>query len=368
MGVLDLFLDLAALPSPPGKERAVADRLTAELRGLGLDVEEDDAGRKIGSDAGNLYCRVPGTAEGTPLFFCAHMDTVLPSGPIEPVVEDGVVRNAAGTILGADNKAAVAAMVEATRRVLEDARPHAGLELVFTLQEEVGLKGVEQFDCGRLAAQVGYVYDMAGPIGEVILGAPHATIMEVTFVGRAAHSGIAPEDGRSAILAAARAIADMRLGRLDEETTANVGTIKGGVARNIVPERCTISAEARSHDERKLAEAAQEMLEACTFAASLTGCEVETEVARWYKGYRFRREDDAVRLARAALEKTGHEPTYALSNGGADANIFNIRGLTCVNLSNGMADIHTPDEHITVADLEGMVEVTLALLEEARAA
>jgi tripeptide aminopeptidase len=367
MGVLELFLDLAALPSPPGQERAVADHLTTELRGLGLEVAEDDAGPKIGSDAGNLYCRVPGNAEGTPLFFCAHMDTVLPSGPIEPVVEDGVVRNSAGTILGADNKAAVAAMVDATRRVLEEGRPHAGIELVFTLQEEVGLKGVEQFDCSRLAARTGYVYDMAGPIGEVILGAPYATIMELTFVGRAAHSGIAPEDGRSAIVAASRAISDMRLGRIDEETTANVGTIKGGVARNIVPERCTISAEARSHDEKKLAEVAQEMLEACTFAASLTGCEVETEVSRWYQGYRFRREDDAVRLAHAALERTGHEPTYALCNGGADANIFNLRGLSCVNLSNGMADIHTPDEHITVADLEGMVDVTLALLEEARA-
>jgi tripeptide aminopeptidase len=368
MAVLDLFLDLAALPSPPGKERIVADRLTAELRALGLEVVEDDAGPKIGSDAGNLYCRLPGTAEGRPLFFCAHMDTVLPSGPIEPVVEDGVVRNSAGTILGADNKAAVAALVDAARRVLEEGRPHAGIELVFTLQEEVGLKGVAEFDCSRLAAQTGYVYDMAGPIGEVVLGAPNATIMEVAFVGRAAHSGIAPEEGRNAIAAAARAISDMRLGRVDEETTANVGTIKGGVARNIVPERCTISAEARSHDERKLAEVAQEMMEACTFAASLTGCEVETEVSAWYKGYRFRREDEAVRLAHAALERTGHEPSYALSNGGADANIFNLRGLRCVNLSNGMMDIHTPDEHITVADLEAMVDVTLALLDEARGA
>jgi tripeptide aminopeptidase len=368
MGVLDLFLDLAALPSPPGKERAVADRLTAELRGLGLEVVEDDAGPKIGSDAGNLYCRVPGNAEGTPLFFCAHMDTVPPTGPIEPVVEDGVVRNAAGTILGADNKAAVAAMVEATRRVVEEGRPHAGLELVFSLQEEVGLKGVEAFDCGRLAAKLGYVYDMTGPIGEVILGAPTAAALNITFVGRAAHAGIAPEDGRSAIAAASRAIADMRLGRIDEDTTANVGTIQGGVQRNIVPERCTFNAEARSHDERKLAELVQEMQEACSFAATLTGCEVEIEVVSSYKGYRFGREDEPVRLARAALERMGREPTFSLCNGGADANLFNLRGLMCVNLSNGMADIHTPDEHISVADLEGMVDVTLALLDEARAA
>jgi tripeptide aminopeptidase len=367
-GILDLFLDLAAMPSPPGEERGVADRIAAELRGLGLQVDEDDAGRAIGASAGNLYCRLEPTAEGTPLFLCSHMDTVPPTAAIEPVVDDGVVRNSAGTILGADNKSAVAAMVEATRRLVQERRPHAGLELVFTAKEEVGLRGARAFDCGRLAARVGYVYDQAGPIGEVILGAPYSSIMEVTFVGRAAHAGMAPEDGRSAIAAAGRAIADMRLGRLDDETTANVGTIHGGVARNIVPERCSFSGEARSHDEGKLAEVVQEMLEACTFAASLTGCEVETEVEPGFRGYRFRREDEAVRLARGALERAGHDPTYSLSGGGADANVFNMRGLACVNLANGMAEIHGPDEHIAVADLEAMVDVTLALLEEARAA
>src|SRR5436190_14266596 len=155
MGVLDLFLDLAAMPSPPGEERAVADRVAAELRELGLEVDEDDAGAVVGSNAGNLYCRLPATAEGTPLFLCAHMDTVQPTGPIEPVVEDGVVRNAGGTILGADNTSAVAAMVEAARRIVEEGRAHARLELVFTLKEEVGLKGAAAFDCGRLGARLG---------------------------------------------------------------------------------------------------------------------------------------------------------------------------------------------------------------------
>jgi tripeptide aminopeptidase len=368
MGVLELFLDLAAMPSPPGEERAVADRLTAELGGLGLDVDEDDAGARIGSSAGNLYARLESTAAGTPLFLCAHMDTVPPVGPLEPVVEDGVVRNAGGTILGADNKSAVAAMVESARRIVGEGRPHAGIELLFTPKEEVGLRGAEAFDCARLRARVGYVYDQAGPIGEVILGAPHSSILEVTFRGQAAHAGMAPEEGRSAIAAAARAIADMRLGRLDEETSANVGTIAGGVARNIVPDRCSFSAEARSHDEGKLADVVQEILDACSFAASLTGCEVETEVGRGFRGYRFRRDDGPVRLACAALERTDREPSFALSGGGADANIFNMRGLACVNLANGMADIHSPQEHIAVADLEGMVDVTLALVEAARAA
>ncbi len=368
MGVLDLFLDLAALPTPPGEERTVADRVTAELRGLGLEVDEDGAGAEIGSNAGNLYMRLEPTAAGTPLFLCSHMDTVPPTGPIEPVVEDGVVRNTGGTILGADNKSAVVAMVETVRRVVEEQIPHAGLELVFTPKEEVGLRGAQAFDCNRLAARVGYVYDQAGPIGEVILGAPHSMIMRITLVGQSAHAGMAPEEGRSAIAAAGRAIADMRLGRLDEETSANVGVIQGGVARNIVPDRCVLDCEARSHDEGKLADVVQEMLDACSFAASLAGCEAEAEVTRGFHGYRFAKTDEPVRLAEAALRRTGHEPTYAMSGGGADANIFNTRGLACLNLANGMAEIHTPQEHIAVADLEGMVDVTLALLAEARGA
>jgi tripeptide aminopeptidase len=368
MAALDLFLDLAAMPTPPGEERPVADRITDELRGLGLEVDEDGAGAAIGSNAGNLYTRLEPTAEGTPLFLCSHMDTVPPTGPIEPVVEDGVVRNAGGTILGADNKSAVAAMIETARRVVTERIPHAGLELLFTPKEEVGLRGAQAFDCSRLAARVGYVYDQAGPIGEVILGAPHSMIMEIAFVGQSAHAGMAPEEGRSAIAAAGRAIADMRLGRLDDETSANVGMIQGGVARNIVPDRCVLNCEARSHDEAKLADVVQEMLDACAFAASLAGCEVEAEVTRGFHGYRFARTDEPVRLAEAALRRAGHDPTYTLSGGGADANVFNTHGLACVNLANGMAEIHTPQEHIAVADLDAMVDVTLALLNEARCA
>jgi tripeptide aminopeptidase len=364
--VLDLFTELAAIPSPPGEERDVADAVTRYLRDLGLKTDEDDAGAKVGSTMGNVFARVEPTAEGTPVFLCAHLDTVPPAGAIEPVVEEGVVRNAAGTILGADNKSAVAVMLESTRRVLAENRPHAGIELLFTPKEEVGLLGAAAFDHTRLRARVGYVYDQAAPIGDVILGAPYSESMEVRFHGRAAHSGMYPEEGRSAIAAAARAIADLRLGRIDEETTANVGTIQGGTAGNIVPEWCTLLAEARSHDERKLVEVVQEMLDAFAFAAGLEDCEVETEVHKSYRGYRFRRDDEVVRLAHAALERAGYTPSYGLSGGAADANVFNERGLQCLNLANGMQDIHTPDERIAVDDLDGMVEVTLALLDVAR--
>jgi tripeptide aminopeptidase len=364
--VLDLFVELAALPTPPGEERTAADVVLRYLNDLGLRPDEDDCGPSIGSTMGNVYARLEPTAPGTPLFFCAHLDTVPPAGPLEPVVDEGVVRNAGGTILGADNKSAVAAMLEGTRRVLAENRPHAGIELLFTPMEEVGLIGAYAFDQGRLHADLGYVYDQAAPIGEVILGAPWSQSMQVRFHGRAAHSGMFPEEGRSAIQAAARAIADLRLGRVDEGTTANVGVIEGGTGGNIVPEWCTFLAEARCQDEDELRDFVQEMLDAFSFAATSTDCEVETELRKSYLGYRFKQSDDVVQLAAKALSACGHEVSYALSGGGADANVFNEHGKRCVNLANGMTDIHTPNEHISVSDLDAMVDVTLALLDAAR--
>ncbi len=368
--LVDLFLELCALPSPSGSERAIADRVGAYLTNLGLEWDEDDAGSRLDGDAGNIYCRIPPTtgSSGTPIFLCAHTDTVPPETTIDPVVgEDGIVRNAAGTILGSDNKAAVVVMLEAVREILERSREHAGIELLFTPQEEVSLRGADAFDHTRFVATTGYVYDQGAAIGEIVLGSPHARLLDVRFHGAAAHAGMHPEDGRSAIAAASRAIADFRLGRVDEETSANVGVISGGTARNVVPEWCSFTAEVRSHDEGKAVELAREMLESAAFAASLADCEVESEVRPSFPGYRFRESDPPVRLAAEALERAGYTSTYALSGGGADANVFNARGLQCVNLANGMMEIHTPDEHIAVADLHGMVEVTLALVDLAAA-
>jgi tripeptide aminopeptidase len=366
--VLDLFTELAVIPSPPGEERAVADVVAAYLRDCALEVEEDDAGARIGATAGNLYAQLEATGQGTPIFLCAHLDTVPPTGRIEPVVDDeGIVRNAAGTILGADDKAAVAVMLEATRRVLSERRLHAGIELLFTPKEEVGLIGAAAFDESRLTARHGFVYDQAAPIGEVVLGAPHSQSIEVTFHGRASHAGMYPEEGRNAIAAAARAIADLRLGRVDDESTANVGVIHGGVAPNIVAERCTFVAEARSHDERRLADLVQEMLESISFAAEMGDCRADVEARKSYRGYRFKRDDEVVQVATDALARVGREVRFGLSGGAADANVFNERGLQCLNLANGMMDIHTPDERISVADLEAMVDVTLALVDAALA-
>ena len=368
--VLALFLELAAVPSPPGSEREMADRVIRYVRDLGLGIAEDDAGARVGSTAGNLLVRLEptGGGEGLPIFFCAHLDTVAPAGPIEPVVADGIVRNGAGTILGADNKAAVAAMLEAARLLLSERRPHAGVELLFTVREETGCEGAAAFDDASLAASIGFIYDYEGPIGELVVAAPYQRTIDALFKGRAAHAGISPEEGRSAILAAARAISDLRLGRIDAETTANVGTIEGGVARNVVPDRCRVVAEARSRDEKKVEELVGEIVDCLSFAAAVTECEVETQIGSKYPGYRLRAGDLPVRLAASALERAGFEMRAVESNGGADANVFNGRGLQCVNLANGMARIHSAEEHVAVADLEAMVGVTLELVEAARSA
>jgi tripeptide aminopeptidase len=366
--LVDLFLELCAIPSPSGEKRAVVDRVTRELDALGLPWDEDDVAPAIGSTAGNVLCRLPGRVEGgTPIFLCAHFDTVPLAGGLDPVVgEDGIVRNAGGTILGADNKAAVAVMIEAARRIVRERRPHAGVELLFTPMEEIGLVGAAAFDVERLDARLGYVYDQAAPIGDVITGSPSAQELVLTFVGRAAHAGMYPEEGRSAIVAAARAIADMPHGRIDELTTANVGVIRGGTARNVVAERCTIQAEVRSHDESRVSDVVQQLVDTAAFAASMTECTLETRIEPKYRGYRFRDDDVPVRIAADALSRAGYRPRLGLSGGAADANVFNARGLPCVNLANGMTDIHTPDEHIAVDDLERMVEVTLALVDVAR--
>jgi tripeptide aminopeptidase len=365
--LLTLFTDLVAIPSPPGEERLVADYVLAYLDDLGLSATEDDAGPRIGSNSGNLLCRVPGRGNGgVPIFLCAHLDTVPPDGSIEPIVEDGVVRNGAGTILGADNKSAVAVMLHAVRRIVEERIPHAGVELLFTPMEEVGLLGAYAFDASLLEARLGYVYDQAAPIGEIILGAPSQRSISARFHGRASHAGMYPEDGRSAIVAAARAIADLRQGRIDDESTANVGLIEGGIARNIVPEWCVVEAEVRSRDATKLTELVQEAIDTMTYAATVSDCTLELDVREAYQGYVFAPSEGAVRLAVEGLERSGFAAHMAFSGGAADANVFTNRGIPCVNVANGMAEIHTPDEHIATEDLDRMVDVTLAIVDAAR--
>jgi tripeptide aminopeptidase len=361
----DTFAELCRIESPSGRERACADRVSEELRGLGLVVEEDGAGAEVGSDAGNLLARVPG---GRPqsILLCAHLDTVPPLAPIEPVVVDGGWENAEEGILGADNKAAIAVIIELARRfAARGERPPVGLELLFTVSEENGLRGAKAFDAARLSSEFGYVFDHASPIGGIVVAAPTYDKIVAVLHGRAAHAGIRPEEGRSAIAAAARAIAAMRLGRLDEHTTANVGTIAGGTATNVVPERCRLDAEVRGLDDDRVAEVVTEIVDHLTDAANGAECDLDVTVERQFQGYRSKPGAPHIAAAARALENCGYEPHHLVTGGGSDANAFQSAGLPCANLADGTERTHEPGERISIDALEGMLEVAIALLDAA---
>jgi tripeptide aminopeptidase len=351
------FVRYCEIESPSGHERAMADALTADLRGLDLEVEEDAAG--------NLLARIAGPEGAPTLLLCAHMDTVPLDGPVDVVSENGLLTNRHDAILGADNKAAIATIMGAARRITREGRAAAGVELLFTTGEEQALEGAKAFDRSRLSADFGYVFDHASPIGEIVLASPTYYSLEARFKGKAAHAGIRPEAGHNAIAAAARAIAAMRIGRLDPGTTANVGRIEGGTAANVVAERCFVELETRSLDDTRAGEVVSEMVDALAEAASDSECDIETSVERLFQGYKLPRTTPAVEVAAAALRECDVEPVYINTGGGSDANVFIQGGLHVVNLANGTEGNHQPDESVTVDALEKMLDVTLALVSQA---
>jgi tripeptide aminopeptidase len=359
--LLDDFVRLCEIESPSRRERKVADAMRAELESLGLEVEEDDSGADTGSEAGNLLARIPGPLDSPTVLLCAHLDTVPLSAPVEVAQENGVLSNRHEAILGADNKAAVATVLGAARRLAGGGSP-VGLELLFTTCEEVALAGAKAVDRGRMNSDFGYVFDHASPVGEVVLGSPTYYRLELDVRGQAAHAGIRPEAGRNAIAAAARAVAAMDLGRLDDVTTANVGEILGGSAANVVAERCQVVLEARSLDDSRAGEVVSAMVDAATEAASDAECDVETTVERLFRGYRLQRSAPVVETAARALESCGIEPLYINTGGGSDANALIAAGLPMVNLANGTERNHQPDESVTVDALETMLDVTLAIV------
>jgi tripeptide aminopeptidase len=339
----------------------MADAVSGELRAMGLDVEEDASAAETGSDAGNLLARIPGPEGTRTVLLCAHLDTVPLAAPVEVVREDGLLRNRNEAILGADNKAAVATILGTARRLAGGGSP-VGVELLFTTCEERALRGAKAFDRGRLSSEFGYVFDHATPVGELIVAAPTYYRLELLFRGAAAHAGIRPEEGRNAIAAAGRALAAMRLGRLDEETTANVGRIEGGTAANVVAERCRVELEARSLDDDRTAAVVGEMVDAATEAASDADCDLETSVERLFRAYRLPRTAPAMEVAAGALRVSGIEPVYVTTGGGSDASALIAEGLPVVNVANGTAGNHQPDESVTVEALETMLDVTLAIV------
>jgi tripeptide aminopeptidase len=370
----ETFAELCRISSPFGSERAIADDVTARLRAMGLDVEEDDAAGPAQAGAGNLLARITPRASvtGQPggerwILLCAHLDTVEQTAPIDPVVVDGGWENANDGILGADNKAAVSVILEVARRATVEGTP-VGIEILFTVAEENGLLGAAHFDASRLRSEFGYVFDHATPIGEVVTASPTYYRVGAEFHGRAAHAGIRPEEGRSAILAAALAIAAMPAGRIDAETTANVGSVTGGVgSTNVVAERARLLAEARSIDPEKAETTVARMIDAITDGAATAECDVDITTKRLFSGYRQRPSSPAVVAAEGALRACGYEPRRIATGGGSDANALELAGLPCVNLANGTERNHEPTERVSVAALEGMLDVVLALLDESAA-
>jgi tripeptide aminopeptidase len=359
--MVEEFVRLCEIESPSRRERPAVDAVAAELRSLGLEPSEDASGAETGSDAGNLVARIPGPEGARTIMLCAHLDTVPLDGPVEVARENGTLTNRHEAIRGADNKAAVAVILAVARRLVREGSP-VGVELVFTTCEEIGLRGARALDRSLLRSEYGFVFDHASPIGELVVASPSYYRIDARFRGHAAHAGIRPEAGRNAIAAAARAIGRLELGRLDAETTANVGTIRGGTAPNVVAERCTVELEARSIDHERVGNVVREMVDAITEAASDAECDVETSVEEQNRGYRMARSSPPVAAAAAALEGLGIEPSYISTGGCSDANIFQAAGLPCLNMANGTERNHQPDESVSVDALETMLDVTLGLV------
>jgi tripeptide aminopeptidase len=358
------FAALCRIESPSGHERAVADWLTEQLRGLGLEVDEDDSGPAVGSDAGNLLARIPGRGSDSVLL-CAHMDTVPLAAAVEPVLVDGRWENANDGIVGADNKSAIAVILELARRITAAGEPPpVGVEILFTVCEEVSLRGSREFDVTRLHSAFGYVFDHATPIGEIVVASPTHYRVVAELRGRAAHAGVRPEVGRSAVVAAARAIAAMRLGRLDAETTANVGLIDGGSAINVIPERCRIEAEVRSLDADRAATVTTELVDHLQDAANAGECDLDVNVERMFAGYRTKPRAPQLAVAERALRACGYEPRHIDSGGASDANSFEVAGFACTCLADGTEHNHEPGERISAQDLEMMLDIAITLVNE----
>jgi tripeptide aminopeptidase len=350
--LLATFLDLVKIDNPSGGEAAIATHVRGLFEALGLEVEEDAVH--------NLLARVPG--QGEPLLLNAHMDSVAPCHGVRPLVADGLVRSSGDTVLGADDLAGVAAIVEGVRATLERGGPHRAAELLLTVQEEVGLLGAAAFDTHKLRAREGVTLDSGGDFGGITIGAPSQDSLHAIVTGRAAHAGVAPERGLNAIVVAARALAAMPLGRIDEETTANVGIIRGGEATNIVPERVELWGEARSHSRDKLAAQVRAMVTALESAASAAGGSVQVTVTHKYDSYRFAEDLPIIGRIVAALGTIGYQPTFQISGGGSDVNILAQRGIQIANVSVGYREIHSTGEYIAIADLQRSAELVARLL------
>ncbi len=362
--VTQLFVDLANINSPSKHERGVVDYVKKKLASLGFDVEEDGAGSKIGGNAGNVIAFMKGSAPGArSIFLNCHMDTVEPTDRLDVVVDDdGTIHSDGGTILGADDKAGIAAVIEGVESLLESGRAHGDIQVIFDVSEEIGLLGAKSLDPSKIKGELGYVFDTHRPVAGITVSAPSHETLSVEIHGTAAHAGIAPEKGVSAIIAASNAISKMTLGRIDDETTANIGVITGGKARNIIPDLVTIKAEARSRNEQKLVAQVEHMKRLFEQEAEKIGAKAVVNTQREYTAFRWTPEDDVVKLAAEASARIGIEPSYHDGGGGSDANVFNAAGIPCVVIGVGYDNPHATNEFITIDDLTKAAEYAEALI------
>ncbi len=360
--VLERFLEYVQIDSPTKEELNFANFLKDEMIRLGLEVYMDDAGEKVGSNSGNLVGRLKANCEGETILFSSHMDTVSPSRGIKPQIKNGVIYSDGTTILGGDDKAGIAAIMEALEIIKESKMAHGEIEVAFTIFEEGGLFGAKNLDYSKLNAKKAFVMDSGGAPGVIIVQGPAQNKIDAKFIGKEAHAGVEPEKGISAIQMASEAISKMHLLRIDNETTANIGSISGGSVTNIVTKEVEIKAEARSLENSKLEKQTNHMVKCCQDAAEKFGGKVELSVENVYGAFKIDDNHDLVKSVKQACENLGFHAETKTSGGGSDTNILNINGIEAINLGIGGSNHHSLEESIKIIDLENAARLALEII------
>jgi tripeptide aminopeptidase len=357
------FVKLVSIDSPSFGEREMADVLFKELSDLGFTVTEDEAGKVYGGNAGNLYGYLPGEIDGPPILLSAHMDTVEPALSKKAVVHpDGTITSDGTTVLGADDLSGVVAILEAVRTVKEQNLPHRSIEILFPIAEEVYLKGSDVFDYSKIKAKEAYVLDLSGEIGTAALKAPTLVSIEAVFTGKAAHAGFAPETGIHAIKAAAEGITSIQMGRIDPETTVNIGLIEGGLARNIVPEKCVLKGEVRSLRHEKALEETEKIRKAFQEAADKTKATLTFDTSFGCLSYETLESDPVVQRYEKACQELSIKTNYIETFGGSDNNNFVRNNITGIVMACGMNSVHSTKEYTHIDDLDSCTEIVIKLI------
>ncbi len=359
--LVENFLDMVKIPSPSFKEREVADYLKNVLTELGMEVIEDNAGEIIGGNAGNIIgiMKAPGKKK---LLFSSHMDTVLPCAKITPIVEDGIIKSDGTSVLGGDDKGGIAAIIEMLRIVKENNLDHPEIIVVFSVAEEVGLLGAKNFDLDKYKPDFGFIIDTGGQPGNLTITAPAAVKGKITITGKPAHAGIAPENGINALTVAAHAITQLKLGRVDEETTSNIGVVSGGQAVNIVMPEVKMMYEARSLRDEKLDALVEETMGIFEETCKKFGATFKSEVKKGYNSFSLDDSDEVVKMFGDACAKAGIQFTTLASGGGSDTNVYNGKGMPSVNMAVGMSKVHTTEEFIAIKDMVDCAKVLVELV------